>query len=176
MLTRKSKFVISALSCLVFVIAAGASMVIPWHGLSQGQRNTAILNVAMDQIGDFTGMQCKVWVQDVVNEASLGEVYPPQNINDTTWASSSNVKRMLKPFPIEWVIPGDIIQMQLKQVDGTTTPHTAIVVRKNRLAMEWVDCNWHHKSAPETVFRHTVKYTDFYKAVQNYNYNVYEIK
>ncbi|HLP43815.1 MAG TPA: hypothetical protein VK145_00880 [Candidatus Nanoarchaeia archaeon] len=147
-------------------------MVSWWHGLTQGQRNDEILSVALDQNGDHTGLQCKHWVQEVVDEASRGEVYPPTNQNDYTWRSSSNVRVMQKPFPIQWAQPGQIIQMRWKNRNGSTYPHTAILKSKTSTKMYWVDCNWH---GDETVDVHSVTYSDFNRAVGNY-YNVYEIK
>ncbi len=157
---------------LVCSVATASSLVNWWHGLSQSQRNAEILDVALDQVGNNTGMQCKHWVQEVVDEASQGTVYPPPNQNDYTWRSSSDVRKMLKPFPIEWTQPGQIIQMRWKNQDGATYPHTAILKNKTSTKMYWVDCNW---NGDETVSVHSVTYSQFNQAVGD-KYNVYEIK
>ncbi len=173
MFARKSGIVVFILALFGVVLSAtGASMATSWHGLSQSQRNARILNVALDQVGDDTGMECKAWVQDVVDEASNGAVYPPRNQNDYTWRSSSDVYRMQQPFPIEWAEPGDIIQMRWANRNGSTTPHTAILVSKSSSRMRWVDCNWVEE---DTVGTHYVTYADFYRAVGS-NYNVYQIR
>lgn len=158
---------------LVCSVATASSLANWWHGLSQSQRNTEILDVALDQVGDYTGMQCKHWVQEVVDEASQGAVYPPTNKNNYTWNSHSKVRTLPKPFPINAVQPGHIIQMQWRNNNGTVYPHTAIVKSKTSTKMTWVDCNWY---GDETVTTHSVLFTDFYTAVNGYNYNVYEIK
>ncbi len=171
----KSRIVLSVLALLALVctVAASPSMVNWWHGLSQNQRNAEILDVALDQVGDDTGLECKPWVQAVVNEASNGTVNVPSNLNDYTWKSSSNVRVMPRPFPIETVKPGQIIQMRWQNHDGSVYPHTAIVKSKTSTKMTWVDCNWR---GDETVMTHTVYFSDFYWAVNGYDYNVYEIK
>ncbi len=164
---------VTVLFCLATATLATPSLVNWWHGLSQSQRNTEILNTALDQVGDYTGLQCKAWVQDVVDEASDGVVNPPQNQNDYTWYTSSNVRVLPRPFPIDAVQPGQIIQMRWRNHDGSIHPHTAIVKNKTSTKMTWVDCNW---NGDETVRVHTIYFSDFYWAVNGYNYNVYEIK
>jgi hypothetical protein len=171
---KNRSLILSAVTLLVLVCSVSAASALAnwWHGLSQNQRNTEIRDVALNQVGQNTGMQCKHWVQEVVYSASQGTVYPPANQNDYTWHSSSNVRTMLKPFPIEWAQPGQIIQMRWKNQNGTTYPHTAILKSKTSTKMYWVDCNWYGDT---TVNTHSVTYNDFNRAVGN-KYNVYEIK
>lgn len=164
---------IVALFGLVCSAAAAPSLANWWHGLSQNQRNAEIREVALDQVGDSTGMQCKHWVQEVVYEASQGAVYPPTNKNNYTWNSHSKVRALPKPFPINAVQPGHIIQMQWRNNNGTVYPHTAIVKSRTSTKMTWVDCNW---NGDESVITHSIRFTDFYNAVDGHNYNVYEIK
>lgn len=174
MKSRQSRLAVSTLVLFGIVCTAAGMPLMAnlWHGLSQSQRNAEILDVALDQVGNYTGLQCKHWVQEVVFEASDGAVYPPTNKNNYTWNSHSKVRTLPKPFPINAVQPGHIIQMQWKNRNGTVYPHTAIVKSKTSTKMTWVDCNW---NGDETVTTHSVKFTDFNSAV-GHNYNVYEIK
>ena len=172
--TRKPKFglAVAIASCLVFATAAFAAARVGWHGLTQTERNTRIVERAMEDLGDNTGMSCKVWVQNVVNDASDGAVYPPQNLNDYTWRSHPYVHRYPHPFPNSGFRKGQIIQMRWHQENGTTTPHTAIVVSKTSTGMTWIECNW---SAPNVVSTRTVSFSTFLTKTRGL-FNVYEIE
>ena len=170
---RKSG-IVSALAVLCLAITAtAASMVTSWHGLSQNQRNALILSTAMSQAGRYTGQQCKVWVQNVVYQASGGTVYPPQNLNDWTWYSSNDVQPIASYGQISRVQPGQIIQMRwTNRRDGHVSPHTAIVTSTTGAGMYWVDCNF---VSTGTVGVHYVSYQDFQISVGPY-FNIYEIR
>lgn len=176
MLFRKQKSVLvaSIVLCLAFVTTvATASVRTGWHGLSQTQRNRLILARAQEDNNRYTGVQCKEWVQNVVYNASDGEVYPPRNRNDYTWYDHPYVYRYPRPYPLNGVEPGQIIQMRWRNPNGTITPHTAIVVSRNSSGMTWIDCNWTNRD--RTVRTHDVSYDLFNRRV-GYYYNVYEIR
>ena len=169
---RKLSVVASVIACLVIVATATAT-VIGWHGLSQSQRNSRIINRADNDIGDYTGQSCKEWVRDVVEDASDGLVtIPSTRSNNYQWYSHPYVAPCLHPFPINWVQPGQIIQMRWTNNNGTTTPHTAIVLSKTSSSMTWLDCNW---QGDEVVRTHSMTFNYFNNHVGSY-YTVYEIR
>lgn len=50
-----------------------------WHEWSQNARNEAILNAAYKDLNKKVNVSCKVWVQNVVKNASNGAVAVPQS-------------------------------------------------------------------------------------------------
>lgn len=169
---RKLSVVAAVIACLAIVATATAT-VIGWHGLSQSQRNSRIINRAMGDLGDDMNMQCKEWVRLVVREASDGEVViPSTRSNNYQWYSHPYVQAMLMPYPINAVQPGQIIQMRWTN-NGNTVPHTAIVLSRTSSGMTWIDCNWLNND--ETVRTHYMTYNYFNTHV-GYNYTVYEIR
>jgi hypothetical protein len=167
----KSRLVAFLAVCAAIVTTAVAATT-GWHGLSQSQRNSRILNRADDDLNQNVGMSCKEWVRRVVRNASGGEVGIPSNQNDYTWNSHPYVYRCPQPYPISWVQPGQIIQMRWTNANGTSTPHTAIVLSRTSTSMTWIDSNW---QGDEVVRTHSMTYSHFNNRVGN-NYNIYEIR
>lgn len=178
MFTRpKFTVIASVVLCLAFVNVAIAMAQVGWHGLTQIQRNALILNRAQQDNGRYTGMSCKVWVQNVVRSASGNVVNVPTNANDYTWNSSnpsSDVYRYPQPFPQRGFRPGMIIQMRWHNNNGTFSPHTAIVMNRTSSGMTFIECNW-TPSGGQTVNTRTITYNNFYEKTRGL-FNVYEIR
>lgn len=146
-----------------------------WHGMTQAQRNNALINRAYQEV-NTKGGQCKEWIQKMVYAASGNHVWLPVNNpspNDWYWVSDqprwhpTGMSTML-----EWITPGYIIQMRL---DGGI-PHTAIVASKDSMGLTLIDSNWFIQSAPEIVKIHYITYTALYeKLEQPYSFSVYYI-
>lgn len=144
-----------------------------WHGLSQSSRDNKILSKGLSHVGENTGLQCKEWVRDVVQEASLDSVtIPATKPNLYQWYSHPYVYGIPQPSPIMWAGPGSIIQMKWTAPNGTVTPHTAIVKNHTSTGMNWVDCNW---NGDTKVKVHFVSYTSFANAVGS-SYTIYKIE
>lgn len=170
MVQKKFSFLVSAIVALfAAVVPASAQTAAQWHSWPQYQRNTAILSKAYAQVGQYTGLQCKHWVQNIVWSASNGAVWLPQNKpNNYEWYSHQYVYRYYLPFPTQWCQPGMIIQMKWNGL-----PHTAIVAANNQTGMWWLDCNWGTPSG--TVKYHYITHANFNNKVGS-NYSVYEVR
>lgn len=139
-----------------------------WHNWSQGQRNNAIVNRALSQNGNYTGLECKHWVQTVVANASSGAVWLPQNQpNLYQWYSSTDVSAVPYSPAIYSAASGSIIQMK-----WNGTPHTAIVYSTSGSGMWWIDCNW---NGDRRVTMHFVSYNQFAAACGN-SHSVYYVR
>ncbi len=171
----KSRRVKIIVACLALITTAAAAMAatVGWHGLLQSQRNSRILTRANQDLNINVGVECKEWVQRVVNSASGGVVTVPTNRSNTEWRSSTDCYKYPHPFNIEWVQPGQIIQMHWRnQSNPNQYPHTAIVLRKSNSGMTWIDSNWF---GDRTVRTHTITFSQFRTCVGN-RFNVYEIR
>ncbi len=88
-----------------------------WTGLTQVQRNQAIINAAVAALGT-TGYNCKDWARLVVQNASSGAGGPTRNIpatqtdpNDYMWVSdpyaigqSTTMQSARHPTPFLWTM------------------------------------------------------------------------
>jgi hypothetical protein len=165
---------ISFLLTIVLVSSAAFALSTSWHDLSQSERNQRILSDGHEDLNDDVGVSCKIWVRNIVREASGNLVtIPSTKSNGYQWYSHPDVYAVPQPSPVEWVTPGCIIQMKWRNQNGTTYPHTAIVVSKNSSGMTWIDSNW---NGDQVVRTHFVSYSQFYTAVQGYRYTLYYIE
>lgn len=171
---QRIKIALTLFALLFIASAVLASAASVWHGYSQSTRNNRIINRGDNDIGDDVGMQCKEWVREVVKDASNNVVtLPSTKSNGYQWNSSSNVEAIPQPSPATMAGPGCIIQMKWTNQNGSSNPHTAIVLSRNSSGMTWLDCNWH---GDEVVRTHFVSYSAFYAAVDGYKYTLYYVK
>lgn len=150
-----------------------------WRGLTQIERNQAILDRAYRDIGIDVKMQCKPWVQRVVPDASRGVATVPATSPDPAgWYWQMNAYAIRYYGNIRYVKPGWIVQMNLKKTDGTITPHTAIVVGVSSSGVNWIDSNFYSKTQPNVVTVHFMTFTDFERITYingQYKYSLYYI-
>jgi hypothetical protein len=135
------------------------------NSLNQTQRNQAIISAAWPYIGGYGG-QCKTWVQDVVKAASQNHVMlPPNNPapNDYYWQYDYQYHAVGMSMSIEYVKPGYIIQMKLR--DGG--PHTAIVYACGG-SLALIESNWLKYTNPLTVHVRTIDFSTFRSQVSAY--------
>lgn len=141
----------------------------PWNTLTQAQRNQAIINAGMPQVGQNTGLTCKEWVRAVVQSASAAAGGPTRTIpstqtspNDYMWVYDQYVVGFSPN--IQTVDLGVILQ--LKQFNGT--PHTAIVSARDGSGVTLLDCNW--ATQPDYIVRnHFMSFTTFAAKFANYS-------
>ncbi len=149
-----------------------------WRNLSQMERNQVILDRTSRDIGVYVGVNCKLWTQRVVAEASRGVVSVPTTYPDAygwTWNYSPYAVRVYAD--IRTVQPGWIVQMNRWNTSGGVTPHTAIVVGRSSYGLYWVDSNY--AVVPDNVVRlHSESFTDFEHATfiyGTYRYSMYYV-
>lgn len=149
----------------------GESLDTWWSSRTQAQRNQAIVDRALQQLGQVTGLQCKEWVRVVVSDASQGEVtIPPNRTNGWQWHSHPRVRLVAQNVCPANLQPGHILQV--RQTSGL--PHTAIVRSVGYDGMVWVDANWVNYNSPAgTVASHAVSWATFYRIASQYSF--YEI-
>jgi hypothetical protein len=128
-------FVCLIVACLALNSLAYAG----WHDLTQAQRNQAIVDEANSWNNGDDGGQCKVWVQSVVYDASDDTVWLPTNNGYCSWNSHTYV--VGRSQDIVYVLPGEIVQMQLSSAYGSG-PHTFIVVSKGLYGITVKESNW----------------------------------
>lgn len=150
-----------------------------WHTMSQSQRNSAIVNRAIQNVNQWSGISCKEWVRKVVYEASGNHVIVPPNSPapyDYMWQSDPTCQVVGMSMLIENVIPGYIIQMRLT----SGWPHTAIVTAKTSTTVTFTEGNWDSTPADYTdayVRTRTITFAQFYSQVQGgSSYSVYFIQ
>ncbi len=160
----------------------GVDAAMPWHGYTQAQRNSLIINRASQNLWQCVNYNCKEWAREVVASASGGVVYLPATDNNGIgwrWMPSQDVSGSSKA--VENVNVGEIIQMNWKMnsfvplTGGYWTPHTAIVYGKDSSGMTFIESNW---SYPMSVSTRYVRFADFYSKVfidYIYKYTVYSI-
>ena len=122
-------------------------MCMEWHELTQTQRNRKILERAYQDL-DQKKKECKEWIQDIVFNASDGEVYPPQNhILKDRWIDdpeNTNSEYCIgRSGPITSARPGEIVQVRWKESykKPPRNLHTFIVVSVNALTITVIDSN-----------------------------------
>lgn len=153
-------FLLILLIVTVPVQAAG------WHSWSQSARNQHILDETYSYVNDYVGQSCKVWVQTIVSDASGGAAtVPPNHPSLYMWYSGDDVAG--RSGPIEFAVPGEIVQMLLS--DGVT-PHTAIVLGISSGGITFVESNWQND---EVVRIRNVPFSTFYNQVSAYT--IYQI-
>lgn len=156
------------------MLFCGMAQALTWDQMSQQQKNNAILSQAMSyRVGDYGGI-CKEWVRTVVFNVS-GRTIPPTypDANGWQWASSPYVvQRYVGMYQFQ---PGDIVQMNYRNSNGTVVPHTAIVVGLYYGApggIVWIDSNW---NGTQSVSIHNMGFDVFSLKVGS-KYSVYNIK
>ena len=140
-----------------------------WHMLTQLERNQAIVDATLPDMGTKGG-QCKIWVQSLVHRVSAsygssGAVQLPRNKpspEEYMWYPGPNVVGLCAP--LESASLGWIIQMRIKEAHAPSIadPHTAIVIGSTSKHQIWADSNW---VAKETVGTHIMPYEKFYKTL-----------
>jgi hypothetical protein len=128
-----------------------------WHDWSQMERNQAIVDETANWDDGDDGGQCKIWVQEIVYDAS-GSGLIPLNSNDACeWQYGAYV--IGRSGYIEYASPGEIIQMDL----GDNSPHTAIVIANSSYGVIFRESNW---NLDEEVGTRYVSYSTFYNQVE----------
>jgi surface antigen len=143
-----------------------------WHEMfSQSQRNSAIVHRAQMHIGDYGG-QCKVFVQEVVWEASNGVVWLPQNHPSRLhrWKSSPDVRRV-STDSCRNLKPGQIIQAELRARGGGSLPHTMIVEQFSSNSITVIESNYQNDGR---VRRRTTSRSRFMDGI--IHMTVYEVR
>ena len=98
---------------------------------------------------------------EVVWDASSSTVWLPTNLNYCQWNSSSDV--VGRSALLNWVVPGEIIQMQLSSAYGGG-PHTIVVTANNGSQITFKESNWCPNNC-EKVGSRTLTYQQFYDMV-----------
>ncbi len=171
------KKLVSLLGIAATLLFAGnskvsAQMCVPWHNLTQAQRNQFILSAGVAQNGmylrsvQFPGlpMQCKEWVQNVVYRASGGAVWLPSNYSNFEWNGHSWVYS-LPGMSVQACQSGQIIQMEILGRNGQYGPHTAIVWQVYSSGIYFLDCNY---GGDGRVQIHYLSFADYSKIVRRY--------
>lgn len=150
----------------VGMVSANAAMA-GWHDLSQSQRNQAIVDRAVQDNNVCVGQSCKEWVRTVVYSASGGAVTIPSTVdppgcwwNYGSYVASGSTR-------IEWVSPGEIIQMRLR----SGIVHTSIVVSMSPYGVTLIESNWSYIFHPNCVYLRYVSFTDFNNQVECFTIN-----
>lgn len=176
------------LFCLSFAQLANAS----WTSITQADRNARIIAQAQHDYG-LVGGACKPWAYDVVRVASnlANGFYGPGLTNAYTrllpatssfngeWAAayywdSNQYVSGITAQSLPYIVPGNIIQMRIRMIDGSYTPHTAIV-ESNTVgqSLTFLESNY---SGNYVVGRRTITYNSFIDSIQNGSYyTVYTI-
>jgi len=144
----------------------------PWKKMSPVMRTQAILNRARQDDRLKVGVECKVWVQNVVREASGGIVQIPRTLHGGeghAWEDAPGISGAC--IPISRVRTGQIIQMRWTNRSGRSLPHTAIVLSATRTGVTVIDSNW---DGSMTVRVHTWSIAEFEQAVGT-KYTVYTV-
>lgn len=157
--------------------AATAQQIAWWQGLTQQQRNQAIVNQAVRQVNVNVGQNCKVWVQQtVVPRASQTVATVPATCPNATgwfWCAGGNAVRLAQDIRNAPV--GAIVQMRVRYANGTYGPHTAIIESKTADGINWIESNWR---LDNTVRRRSQTYASFLNSVTEggqLKYSVYQI-
>lgn len=166
--TLRTKILLATISAFVFtwIFAINVGVATAgWHEWSQAARNQAIVNEANSYDDGDDGGQCKVWVQNVVYDASSGSVWPPTNADNCSWNYSPYV--VGRSALLGSVAAGEIIQMQLSSSYGSG-PHTLIVTGNNGSQITVKESNWCSGNCEEVGSR-TLTYQQFYNMVDCYS-------
>jgi hypothetical protein len=148
----------------VFLIAtpptsAFAYTAAQWHGWQQWIRNQAIVDRTYQDLNRNVGLNCKEWVRKVIRDASMGDVVIPQTLpNENGWYWASHRYVVGRSTTINYVRPGDILQMNWRLNSGATTPHTAIVLSVGTTGFTVVESNW---SATNTVGTRYITFSEW---------------
>lgn len=108
-----------------------------WKSLSQFSRNWEIMMRANKDKDKYVGLNCKMWAQKVVLDASHGVVSVPTtypNAYGWQWNSSPYVQKLNSIYAAMY---GDIVQMNI-----AAGPHTAIVLGQDGTNVCWIESNW----------------------------------
>lgn len=161
-----------------------SALAIGWHQLTQAQRNSAIITRAYQDNGVYTGLSCKVWMQNVVSSASGGATTLPTNRAypyECLWTTGQSYiyyMNQFPPVPIANAQVGWIVQMYFKNLNtGVVVPHTMLIVAMYSTSMDVIDCNF---VSAYTVGVHNMTFTYFYQHAidplgQNYRYSLYYV-
>jgi hypothetical protein len=123
--------------------------------------------------GTFTGVSCKVWIQQVVYQASAKVVWLPTNSStDWMWQWSFDVEALATDRwdGVDWP-SGCIIQAQVRTATGGVLPHTFIIVSVDRFGATFIECNWKGDSR---VRRRTESWLTLQRQIVHYT--LYRVK
>lgn len=138
--------------------AGSSPLVVSWHAMEQSERNSRILEVALDYYGNNVELSCKEWVRDVIEEATNGHVKVPSNTPaGDSWGPDPESHIIRYRYNSEPAIldttPGDIVQMQWKPGIGSSDSeynmHTAIVLSVFQNGVIFIESNY--DKTPEDV-------------------------
>lgn len=175
------KFLFTAVC--VFFLTAGNSYA-GWHSTTQSDRNQKILIQAQHDLG-LVGGSCKIWAIDVVRVAStyaggpLVPVYLPStdnNGNGYAWVNDGTGNAVSSgALAPSQMVPGMIIQMRIRYLNGSYGPHTAIVLANSASAQQltFIESNYNGDYVVKT---RSVYYSDFLSSIEpTSHYTVYTI-
>lgn len=177
--TRCVAAFVFALSFLAFGrVSHAQSYYFQWHYLlNQWGRNNAIISTAQFVPNGTYGDQCKIWVQNVVWNASSRTVWLPQNSSncDWMWNWSPDVEIVASDRfdGSVWFSPGQIIQAQVRYSQWPyTSPHTMIVAWADSNYISVIESNYGPGNELR-VNRRTVTWRNFWANTIHYTlYNV----
>lgn len=152
-----------------------------WDSLTQSEKNMKILTTAFEDIDVMVKRSCKVWVQDVVSEATGGYRLP---LNDVTksdrwiedehnrvfgWGAGFN-----SSTDIRLADPGAIVQ--IRWVEGYASDefeknlHTAIVVDVSENYIAFIESNFDGTTTADDAYVRTriIPVGEFYKNVDSF--------
>lgn len=149
----------------------------PWHDLTQSARNKLIVNTALQDLGTIVGKSCKEWVRAIVYEASDQHFsIPPTSSSLYMWQDDPTGQAVGMSIPIKNVVPGQIIQMLLKN----GWEHTAIVYKKTSTTVTLIESNFDSTPSVNSdakVTTRTLTFSQFYSTLKNSGtYSVYFIQ
>ncbi len=150
---------------------ASAADVQWWRNLSQADRNMIILQRAYRDNGQYVGLNCKMWAQKVVSDASRGVVTLPQTLPTAEgWYYTYSPYLVGMSGGIRSVQPGTIIQMRYKWASGTITVHTMFVTWRSSTAFGVIESNVPAGSLTVgTRNNAALSFSDFERNVQQYS-------
>lgn len=178
------RFVVAVFTFSLASLASASN----WDSTTQTDRNNRILAQARYELGMVAG-QCKTFASEVVRIASNQanglygfhhDIYTRSLPETAPFNGESQVAYywLSDPFSIgasgsasalSGLVPGNIIQMRIRMVNGSYTPHTAIVEVNNPGAqtMTFIESNYNGDS---TVKRRQTTYGTFMNSLQQSNY------
>ena len=145
-----------------------------WHGLSSRQKGMRIVSAALARNGR-TGGQCKEWVRTVISAVTARHVEVPPNsaVVTATWIEERSGHIRSLGASIASSRPGDIVQMIIRDRDGNSIGHTAIVGSNDGSQLLWLESNYGNDEKVTTGRSQSI--SSFERSVVRGQYTVYRI-
>ncbi len=192
---RRGNRFVSAILLFGFVVLslteiASAKPSKPWDLASQKERNAYIVEIALQDVGKNFAKNCKNWANKIVEYVSRyggsKKISLPATVNQWgqtdpdgwAWAPAPHIWTPQQSRRIGTALPGQIIQMNWKNKDGSVVVHTAIVGLVKGGRIWFLDSNWNDPAHPgerNWVQNHDLSLSDVEKAVGN-KFTIYEIQ